>query len=79
MPRTAYASCRICAGQCGLRIEIDDDGRVLDVRGDADNPVTLGYACSKGITLPEAHRDPARLLHPLKRLPDGRFERIGWE
>ena len=24
MPRTAYASCRICAGQCGLRIEIDD-------------------------------------------------------
>lgn len=79
MPRTAYASCRICAGQCGLRIEIDDDGRVLDVRGDDDNPVTLGYACSKGITLPEAHRDPARLLHPLKRLPDGRFERIGWE
>ena len=79
MTRTAYASCRICAGQCGLKLEIDDNGRVVDVRGDEENPVTLGYACSKGITLPEAHRDPARLLHPLKRQPDGRFESIGWD
>ncbi len=79
MPRVKFASCRICAGQCGLRIELDDRGQVIDVRGDAENPVTLGYACSKGITLPEAHSDPSRLRHPLKRTASGSFERIGWE
>jgi anaerobic selenocysteine-containing dehydrogenase len=75
--RVAYTSCRICAGQCGLRIELDDKDRVLAVRGDEENPVTLGYACSKGITLSEAHSHPDRLLHPLKRTADGRFVRIG--
>ena len=78
MTHAAYTSCRICAGQCGLRLEIDDAGRVVSVRGDEENPVTLGYACSKGITLAEAHHHPDRLLHPLKRGPDG-FERIGLE
>ena len=79
MSRVAYTSCRICAGQCGLRLELDEAGQVTSVRGDEANPVTLGYACSKGITLPEAHRHPERLLHPLKRNADGRFERIGIE
>ena len=52
---------------------------MVSVRGDEENPVTLGYACSKGITLAEAHHHPERLLHPLKRGPDGRFVRIGLE
>jgi anaerobic selenocysteine-containing dehydrogenase len=77
--RIAYTSCRICAGQCGLRVELDEAGGAVSVRGDEENPVTLGYACSKGITLTEAHRHPDRLLHPLKRGPDGRFVRIGLE
>ena len=79
MTRVAYTSCRICAGQCGLRLELDEADRVVSVRGDEENPVTLGYACSKGITLAEAHHHPERLLHPLKRGPDGRFVRIGLE
>jgi anaerobic selenocysteine-containing dehydrogenase len=76
MTREVYTSCRICAGQCGLRIELDDEGRVSAVHGDKDNPVTQGYACIKGLTLHEAHASPERLLHPLKRQPDGRFERV---
>jgi anaerobic selenocysteine-containing dehydrogenase len=77
--RIAHTSCRICAGQCGLQFEFDDDGTVVSVRGDEENPVTLGYACSKGISLAEAHRHPDRLLHALKRTPQGTFERIGLE
>jgi len=69
-------SCRICAGQCGLRLTLDEAGAVQSVRGDKDNPVTLGYACIKGLTLHEAHASPQRLLHPLKRQPDGGFARI---
>jgi anaerobic selenocysteine-containing dehydrogenase len=78
MTNVRYTSCRICAGQCGLQLELDDAGNVTAVRGDTENPVTLGYACAKGITLPEAHRSPDRLLHPLKRQPDGSFARIGF-
>jgi anaerobic selenocysteine-containing dehydrogenase len=78
MTTVRYTSCRICAGQCGLQLELDGAGEITSVRGDPENPVTLGYACAKGITLPEAHRSPDRLLHPLKRQPDGSFARIGF-
>ena len=44
--------------------------------GDHDDPQTLGYACFKGMQSGEAHASPQRILHPLKRQPDGRFERI---
>lgn len=77
--REAKTFCGICAGMCALVLRLDDEGEVLDIRGDRDDPLTAGYACIKGLQLPEAHRSPERLLRPLKRLPDGRFEPIGLE
>jgi anaerobic selenocysteine-containing dehydrogenase len=76
LEREAFASCRICAGRCGLRISLDDDGRILAIHGDKANPLTRGYACIKGLKLHEAHYSPERLHHPLKRRPDGGFEPI---
>jgi anaerobic selenocysteine-containing dehydrogenase len=69
-------SCRICAGMCSLRLARDASGRVVSARGDKSNPLTRGYACIKGLQLPAAHASPDRLLHPLKRLADGRFVRV---
>ncbi len=77
--RTVKTFCGICAGMCGLSITLDDQGQVTDIRGDRDNPLTKGYACIKGLQLPEAHRSPERLLHPLKRQADGSFAQIGLE
>ena len=71
--------CGLCAGMCALRITLDENGKVTDVRGDRDDPLTAGYACIKGLQLPTAHASPDRLLHPLKRTPEGRFVRIGLE
>lgn len=68
--------CRICTGHCGLIVTLDDDGRVRSARGDRDDPHSLGYICSKGSTAPQAHQDGERLLHPLKRQPDGSFAAI---
>jgi len=76
MPREAIAACRICAGNCSLRLTLDDLGRVVAARGDRDNPVTRGYACIKGTHLHEAQNSPDRLLHPLKRRADGSFMEI---
>lgn len=72
----AVTSCRICAGMCSLRLARDSAGRIVSARGDKSNPLTRGYACIKGLQLPAAHASPDRLLHPLKRLSDGRFVRV---
>ncbi len=72
-------SCRICAGQCGLQLDIDEGGKVIAARADRQNPVSQGYACIEGLSAHEALRHPDRLLHPLKRSPDGSFVPIALE
>ncbi len=71
--------CRICTGLCGVRVKIDERGRLAEIRGDHDHPLTQGYACIKGIAAVEAHNSPNRLLHTMKRMPNGRHEPIGVE
>jgi len=73
---TVHTSCRICAGQCGLVLDVEAGGAVARIRGDHDNVLTRGYACIKGLTLGEAHAHPDRILHPLKRQADGSFAPI---
>ena len=46
--RVVKTSCGICAAMSGLKLTIDEDGHVSDIRGDMDDPVTAGYACIKG-------------------------------
>ena len=70
--------CRICAGGCGTRVGVED-GRIVSVRADPDNPLSRGYACFKGLQAAESHHGPNRLLHPLKRQPDGSLAPIASE
>ncbi len=71
--------CRICSGGCGIRMTVEEDGRISSMRGDPDNEMTRGYACFKGLQGEAAHHGPARRLHPLKRQPDGSYVRIALE
>ncbi|HEX5587888.1 MAG TPA: molybdopterin oxidoreductase, partial [Acidimicrobiia bacterium] len=48
--------CRICLATCGIVVTVDD-GRVVSVRGDADDPVSQGYVCPKGRGLAAVHDD----------------------
>lgn len=78
--RQARSFCRICAAHCGMVLTIDDQtNRIVDIKGDKDNPMTNGYVCFKGLQAEEAHHGPARLLRPLKRQPDGSHVEIGSE
>jgi formate dehydrogenase len=70
--------CRICEACCGLVATVED-GRVTKLRADKENPFSAGYICPKGPAYLEVHNDPDRVLHPLKRQPDGRFEPVSWE
>src|SRR5262245_66051810 len=74
-----HRSCPICEASCGLRLEVDRAAkRVLSVRGDEDDPRSLGYICPKA-TAPQAiHADPDRLRRPLRRSAAG-FEEISFE
>jgi anaerobic selenocysteine-containing dehydrogenase len=46
-------------------------GRIVRVDGDPENPLYRGYSCVKGRSHGAFYDHPARLLHSLKRAPDG--------
>ena len=77
--RIVPSFCRTCTAGCGTKLTIDDQERIVSIRGDHDNAMSNGYACFKGLQSHEAQYSPDRLLHPLKRQPDGTFERISIE
>ncbi len=63
---------------CPIVVTIED-GRAVSVHGDRDAPLFEGYTCPKGRALPEMHANPKRLLHSLRRRPDGTHEPISSE
>jgi anaerobic selenocysteine-containing dehydrogenase len=77
--REVLSFCRICCGTCGTVVSIDDDDRLVHVRGDRENELTMGYVCGKGVDAPALHNSPKRILRPLKRQPDGTFTQISLE
>jgi len=68
--------CRICTAGCGTRLTVDEQGHITRIIGDDQNELSSGYACFKGLQSGHAHRDPQRILRPLKRQPDGSFKEI---
>jgi len=71
--------CRICEPLCGLVATVED-GKVTRLRPDKQHPLTRGFACPKGIAMTEVQNDPDRVVHPLRRRPDGAgFDRVSWE
>ena len=69
--------CPFCEATCGVVIEVDGD-RVVNVRGDKDDPFSRGFICPKAYGLKELYEDPDRLRRPLKRTPSGWCE-VSWD
>lgn len=69
--------CVLCANNCGLEVEVENN-RIVKVRGDKDNPRTEGYLCRKGANIAYYQHHADRLTHPLKKV-NGSFERIPWD
>ena len=70
MTRVARSACRSCTTYCPINVTIED-GRVQKIETNRDAPIYDGFICPKGYALKDAHNDPKRLTHHLKRLPDG--------
>jgi len=75
---TRKSYCRICSAFCAIEVDVEE-GRVTSVRGDASDPVTAGYTCSKGRQLAHQLHGPGRLRGSMKRGGDGSFEPISVE
>lgn len=73
----AHRTCPLCEAVCGLRVTLDDAGRVTDVRGDADDPFSRGFICPKGASLGALDEDPDRLRAPLVR-EGGEWREVTW-
>ncbi len=71
-------ACVLCSSACGLRVDVED-GRIVKVRPDKSNPSTEGYACNKAASIPHYVNHDQRVTDPLKRQPDGSFEKISWD
>ncbi len=70
--------CRICEPLCGLVATVQD-GELVKLRPDREHPLSRGFACPKGIAMTDVQNDPDRVVHPLRRRPDGEFERVSWD
>ena len=65
---------------CGMLVEVED-GRLVGVRGDKDNPDSRGFLCVRGHASREIIGNPKRLLTPLirDRRTDDAWRRASWD
>lgn len=77
MPETHFHTCTLCEATCGIAVTVDGD-RVVDIRGDEDDPFSKGYICPKATALADLQHDPDRLRRPVVR--DGSdWREVGWD
>jgi anaerobic selenocysteine-containing dehydrogenase len=70
-----------CPDTCAMIYEVED-GRLIEVRGNKDHPMTRGGLCVKLKDYHDHHYNPDRVLYPLRRIgPKGsrQFARISWD
>ena len=77
--REEKSFCRICNTHCGMVLTLNEDDRIVAIRPDKQDPVSEGFACFKGLQAVESHDPDNRVRYPLKKMPDGSFQRIGIE
>ncbi|HEV8226908.1 MAG TPA: molybdopterin-dependent oxidoreductase [Methylomirabilota bacterium] len=67
---------------CGMLVDVADDGRVLAVKGDPDNPDSRGFLCIRGRAAVEIPGNARRLTRPLVRdgrRGENRWRPVSWE
>jgi formate dehydrogenase (coenzyme F420) alpha subunit len=78
------SACQFCNCLCRLKVHLNN-GRIIDVRGEPDDPVQAGGMCVKGPMMTQLVYNRFRLTRPLQRVagdrgdPTAKFEPISWE
>ncbi|MBN1288461.1 MAG: formate dehydrogenase-N subunit alpha [Actinobacteria bacterium] len=73
------STCQYCGVSCGI-LAITEDGKITDVEGDPDHPVSRGGLCAKGSMIYEVANSEERLTRPLYRGPGkSDWKEISWD
>ena len=81
--RVVDSACQFCNSLCGLKVHLKA-GRVIDVRGEPDDPVQAGGLCVKGPMMAQLVYNRHRLRTPLVRVggrkgdPNSEFKPVSW-
>jgi formate dehydrogenase major subunit len=71
--------CPYCAVGCGLIVSARD-GKVVNIEGDPDHPISEGSLCSKGMSLYQVVVNERRLTKLLYRAPHSdKWEEKSWQ
>jgi nitrate reductase NapA len=70
------APCRFCGTGCSINVATRDN-RVVATHGDIKSPVNKGLACIKGYFLSKIMYGEDRLVQPLLRKTDGKYDKNG--
>lgn len=82
--RIVTSACQFCNSLCGLKVHMRA-GRVIDIRGETDDPVQAGEICVKASMMTQMVYNRFRLTRPLRRVggqkgdPNSKFDAITWE
>jgi formate dehydrogenase major subunit len=60
--------CPFCSCGCNVLVHVKN-GKIINVEGDPDFPISGGGLCAKGASLKSLHISPERLTKPLYRAP----------
>ena len=70
-----------CHGGCGQKLFVED-GKLVRIEGDEDNPWNEGRSCPRVLALKQYMYHPDRITRPLKRVGargEGTFAPISWD
>jgi anaerobic selenocysteine-containing dehydrogenase len=71
------STCPLCEASCGILVETDGE-YIRSIRGDEDDPFSLGYLCPKATALADLQDDPDRVRAPLIR-EGSRWREASWD
>jgi anaerobic selenocysteine-containing dehydrogenase len=81
-PELFHGACpHDCPDTCSMVYEVRD-GKLVEVRGNKDHPMTRGGLCVKLKDFHDHHANPDRLMYPLRRKGpkgSGQWERMSWD
>jgi formate dehydrogenase alpha subunit len=76
--RSVTTTCPFCGVGCGMKAQIDENERIVEMLDDPDNPSSNGMLCVKGrFGYTYVHHED-RLTTPLVR-KNGKLEPVGWD
>lgn len=71
--------CPYCAVGCGMIVHTKE-GRVVNIEGDPDHPISQGSLCSKGASLIQIVNNEKRVARPMYRAPGAsEWKEVEWD